>query len=140
MCKVALQFFKMTLSLLQKAEICAKLDKGISGNRLATEYNVAKSTISYLRRHRNGARKAISIPCKTQKSKGLSKSRRRKLEAALYKWTLEQQTNNISLKNKMLKDKAKHLHYDIYATNEFRPGDKWLRNFKHRHSVEFSIL
>lgn len=50
----------MILSLLQKAEICAKLDKGISGNYLANEYNVAKSTISRIKKHRNDIKNAIS--------------------------------------------------------------------------------
>lgn len=118
---------------MQKAEICDKLDKGISGNRLASEYNVAKSTISYLRKHRNDAKKAL--PCKTQKSKGLSKSRRGKLEDAFYKWTLEQQTKNISLSQRILKDKAKQLYNDLYGTDDFRPSDKWLRNFKQRHNI-----
>lgn len=131
-------FSKMPLSLLQKAEIYAKLDKGISGNFLAAEYNVAKSTISYLRKQRNNVKKAISIPYKTQKSIRLSKSQRSKLEDTLYNWTLEQQTNNIALSNKMLKDKAKHLYYNIYATDDFKPGDKWLRNFKLRHNIQLN--
>lgn len=42
----------MILSLKQKAEILAKLDKGLSGNHLANEYNVAKSTISYIKNNR----------------------------------------------------------------------------------------
>lgn len=48
---------------------------------------------------------------------------------------MEQQTNNAALSNKMLKDKAKHIYYNIYAADDFQPGDTWLRNFKQRHNM-----
>lgn len=39
----------MSLNFAQKAEILAKLDKGMKGTQLASEYNVANSTISYIK-------------------------------------------------------------------------------------------
>lgn len=42
----------MRLNEIQKAEISAKLNGGVSGNHLAKEYGVAKSTISLLRKRK----------------------------------------------------------------------------------------
>lgn len=125
----------MALNLLQKSDICAKLDKGISGNQLSKEYNVAKSTISYIKKHKNDIRRAISTPYYHQKNIRLTKSNRSMLEQALYEWILKQQEDNIFLSNKILKDKAMQIYYDIHASDEFRPGNKWLRNFKKRYNV-----
>lgn len=58
----------MPLNSTQKAEICAKLDDGISGNRLAQEYNVAKSTISYIKKHRNDIKNTIASPYDIKKN------------------------------------------------------------------------
>lgn len=42
----------MRLNTIQKAEILAKLNDGVNGNRLAKEYGVAKSTISLLKKRK----------------------------------------------------------------------------------------
>lgn len=42
----------MRLNAIQKAEILAKLNRGVNGNHLAKEYGVAKSTISLLRKRK----------------------------------------------------------------------------------------
>lgn len=42
----------MRLNTMQKAEILAKLNEGVNGNRLAKEYGVAKSTISLLKKRK----------------------------------------------------------------------------------------
>lgn len=42
----------MRLSSFQRAEILAKLNRGVSGNQLAEEYNVARSTISRLKKRK----------------------------------------------------------------------------------------
>lgn len=126
----------MSLNLSQKADICAKLDKGIIGNHLANEYNVSKSTISRIKNHKNSIMKDLVSPYNTQKCIRLSKSNRSILEQALYEWVLKQHADNVSLSNKILKDKAKQIYYNIYTTDEFRPGDKWLRNFKQRYNLQ----
>lgn len=125
----------MTLSLWQKAEICSKLDKGMSIRHLASEYNVSNSTISNIRKQKNNIRKDIFNPCTTHKSTGIKKSSRNKLEIALNEWILNEATSNISLSNKMLKDKAKQLYQDFFGIDNFKAGDKWLRNFKQRYNV-----
>lgn len=125
----------MSLNLLQKADICAKLDKGISGNQLSKEYDVAKSTISYIKKHKNDICRALSTSCNEQKKIRLTKSNRSMLEQSLYEWILKQQEDNIFLSNKILKDKARQIYYDMYASDEFIPGNKWLRNFKKRYNV-----
>lgn len=42
----------MRLNTMEKAEILAKLNAGVNGNRLAEEYGVAKSTISSLKKRK----------------------------------------------------------------------------------------
>lgn len=42
----------MRLSEMQKAEILAKMNDGVNGNRLAKDYGVAKSTISLLKKRK----------------------------------------------------------------------------------------
>lgn len=45
---------KVTLNLKQKVEIMAKLDKGILGSVLATEYEVTRSTTLYVKGQKFG--------------------------------------------------------------------------------------
>lgn len=42
----------MRLNSFQRADILAKLDRGVCGNHLAEEYNVARSTISRLKKRK----------------------------------------------------------------------------------------
>lgn len=49
------------LNLTQKAEILAKLARGFKASHLANEYNVAKSTISYIKKYRSNILNAIAI-------------------------------------------------------------------------------
>lgn len=44
---------KNTLTLETKLKILKRLDKGVNGNRLAQDFNVTKSAISYIKSKKN---------------------------------------------------------------------------------------
>lgn len=120
--------------------ILSKLDNGISGNRLAQEYNVSNSTITYIKKHRPDILNAVAANFDdAQNCKRMTENRRNNVEKILYEWILKQHKSNITLDNKTLKNKAKEIYVNINPLHayKFKAGDKWLRNFKHRYGLIF---
>ena len=66
---------KNTLSLDTKVKILKRLDEGVSGNRLAQDFNVAKSAISYIKSKKQELMAAVT--CTDQESKKKNFTQRR---------------------------------------------------------------
>lgn len=130
----------MSLNLLQKSDIISKLDNGISGARLAKEFNVAKSTISYIKKHKSDILNAIAANFDDAKtSKNLTEIRCKNLEIMLYDWIKIRQRSNIDIDNKTVKNKAIEIYAKLNPShaNKFKAGDKWLQKFKRRYGLQF---
>lgn len=128
----------MSLNLAKKVEILDKLDRGIAGKRLALDYNVAASTISYIKKQRKEIREAVAGTCDEVKKKNLRKAENPEMEEALYKWFLEQRARNVAIDGTILKAKGLELSRKMNSgDNSFKASDGWLRNFKLRRGIRF---
>lgn len=64
---------KKTLTLEQKVEIIQKLDRGVQGNRLAIDYDVSKSAITYIKSQKENILSAVANTYQVAKKKSLHK-------------------------------------------------------------------
>lgn len=132
---------KSTLNLTQKSEILRKLDEGVSGKRLAQDYNIAESTITYIKKQRTEILSTVAN-CHTEThKKSLRNAENPEMEDALYKWFLDQRARNSVVDGPILKAKA----IDIFAKlkpddNSFKASNGWLRNFKRRKGIRFITI
>lgn len=67
-----------------------KLDVGYSGKRLAIDFNVSESAISYIKSNKAAILDAVSSSFQEAKKKSLHKPEYPKMEEKLYEWFLNQ--------------------------------------------------
>lgn len=126
----------MSLNLIQKAEILRKSDSGVSGKRLAEDYHVAQSTISYIKKQRVEIFNAVASSSDGNTNKTLHKASYPELEDKLHKWFSEQRARNVPLDGNMIKAKATKIFNEMHPNdNSFKASDGWLRNFKRRKGI-----
>lgn len=66
---------KKTLSLSEKAEILAKLERGITAKRIAQDYGVSESTITYIKKQKSKILEAVASTSHDAKKKNITQSR-----------------------------------------------------------------
>lgn len=81
---------KNTLTLKDKVKILEKIDKGVQGKRLALDFNVTTSTISYIKSNRKSILDAVANTYQHISSKTLHSAEYPKMESRLYEWFLNQ--------------------------------------------------
>ncbi|XP_050338198.1 jerky protein homolog-like [Bactrocera neohumeralis] len=131
---------KNTLSLETKVKILEKLDKGVQGNRLALDFNVSKSAISYIKSNRSSILNAVSNTYQEASNKTVHSAEYPKMESRLYEWFLKQRERKCTLTATILKEKAKQIFGEEYPDknkNAFRASDGWFTKFKKRHGIRF---
>lgn len=131
---------KNTLSLDTKVKILKRLNEGVSGNRLAQDFNVAKSAISYIKSKKQEIMDAVSCTYHEAKKKSLHNAEYEEMEKCLYKWFLNQREKKNTLTGPVLKAKAKSIFSEVYpdkAENAFTASDGWFSKFKTRHGIRF---
>lgn len=136
----AMKRIKNTLNLQQKIEILAKLDKGILGRVLATEYGVSESTISYIKSKKSEIISAGSNKEQNLRKKNLRKPEYPEMEEKLYAWFLDQRARNCPINSLILKVKAKDLFAKLYPNRNveaFHASDGWFHKFKKRVGMRY---
>lgn len=131
---------KTTLTLEQKTDILGKLDKGVKANRLAIDYGVSKSSISYIKSQREDIVAAVSNTFQFAKKKTLHKSEYPEMENQLYEWFLKQRDRKCTISGPIMKAKAKQLFESMYpekTSNNFVASDGWFGKFKRRFGIRF---
>lgn len=86
---------KNTLSLETKVQILEKLDQGIQGKRLALEFDVAPSAITYIKSMKSSILSAVSNTYHEANKKSLHIAEYPKMEATLYEWFLNQREKSV---------------------------------------------
>lgn len=131
---------KKSLNLQQKVEILSKLDKGVHGSVLAAEYEVAKSTISYIKSQKSDILSSVTNTKKDVEQKRLRKTDFPELEDQLYSWFRDQRERNCAINGVLLKAKAKELFLKVYpdkGESAFQASDHWFHNFKKRVGIRY---
>lgn len=129
---------KKTLTLEQKAEILSRLSAGVSGKRLALDFEVTESTITYIKQHKDEILAALSGTLCEAKKKTLHMCEYPEMEEVLYKWFLLQRDDNRPISANILRAKAKAIFKEKYPNRDptkFQASDGWFQRFKKRRGL-----
>lgn len=129
---------KTTVTLKQKAEILSKLAKGFTPGRLAQDYGIANSTITYIKQHKTEIMDLVSNYFQVMNKKTLHKSEYPVMENKLYEWFLEHQNRSCLVNESLLKAKAKEIFEKTRPNVDaiFNASDGWLDKFKKRRGIK----
>lgn len=130
---------QVRLSLDQKVSILKKSDGGVSGKRLALDFNVSEAAISKIKKKRDDILSAVSNTLESVKKKTLHKPEYADLEIKVYEWFLTQRKRNCPVNGPMLKARAKVGFEKFYPEKpgSFNASNGWLTNFKKRHGIRY---
>lgn len=126
------------LSLKDKAEILERLETGVSGSQLAREYGISKSTVSRFKKRRDSIQKAVTkiFPNNTDR-RTMRGTFHPRMEAALYKWYLEQCSANVVVTVPMIREQAQYFYGQFQESNyAFLASSGWIKNFKKRFGIK----
>ncbi|XP_031636027.1 tigger transposable element-derived protein 2-like [Contarinia nasturtii] len=126
------------LSLKDKAEILQRLEQGDLASNLAREYGISKSTISRFKKRKETIHKAVTTiyPNNTDR-RTMRGTFHPKMEQALYKWYLEQCSQNVSISTAMLRSQAQIFYNQFQESHyTFSASTGWIKNFKKRFGID----
>lgn len=128
------------LSLKDKAEILERLEKGATASHLAREYGISKSTVSRFKKRKQSIKEAVTTlyPNNTDR-RTMRGTFHPKMEAALYKWYLDQCNQNIIVTSTMLREQATFYYNQFQESNySFLASSGWTKNFKKRFGIQLA--
>ncbi|XP_055294860.1 tigger transposable element-derived protein 6-like [Sitodiplosis mosellana] len=124
------------LSLKTKLDILNKLNDGVRPIRIASEYGIALSTISRLKKCKTSLEEAMSMYQNNLSRRSLRGTFHPKMESALHKWYVEQGDKGIPVTGSILRLKARELNKNIHENDlEFRASPGWMEKFKKRYGI-----
>ncbi|XP_050294297.1 jerky protein homolog-like [Anthonomus grandis grandis] len=127
-----------TVTLAEKCKILDFLDKVGSIRRVAEKFNVPKSTVSDIKKNKTKIRRFVSESFSgAGKRQVIRKGEHPEVEAALYKWFLQQRSAHVPVSSDILRTKAKQFYERITGKSDFLASSGWLDKFKKRHGIRF---
>lgn len=108
---------KITLSIEQKVQIIQKIDDGVRANRLAFDYGVSNSAITYIKSQKDEILAAVSNTFHEAKKKTLHKPEFPEMEEQLYGWILKQREKKCAISGPILMAKAMQI-FSVSECNE----------------------
>ncbi|XP_031635885.1 tigger transposable element-derived protein 2 [Contarinia nasturtii] len=124
------------LSLKSKIDILNKLERGVRPIHIASEYGIALSTISRLKKCKTSLEEAMYIYQNNSDRRSLRGTFHPKMESELHKWYLEQIQNDVPVTGSVLRLKARELNKKIKENDlEFRASAGWMEKFKKRYGI-----
>lgn len=134
---------KKTLSMSEKADILAKLDRGITAKRIAQDYGVSESAITYIKKQKSKILEAVASTSRDAKKKSLHKAANEQMEQKLYEWFELQRSKNCPISADIIKVKAKAIFTEMYPEkdeNAFVASNGWYDNFKRRYGIRILTI
>lgn len=95
------------LSLEQKVEIIQQLDRGVMAKRVAQNFGVVDSAISYIKKNKEKILASVADSVHDVKKKTLHKPKNEEMEKQLYKWFEFQRSKQCPTSADLIKAKAK---------------------------------
>lgn len=129
---------RVVLSLNDKMEIITRLKKGESGQTLAIEFGVGKSTITGIKNNSDSiTRYAHNLDSEAGSSnrKTMKKAKSELVEDAVYIWFLQKRSSGQPISGPILCEKALELNMKLGGDPTFIASSGWLKNFKLRHGI-----
>lgn len=130
---------RVVLTLKEKMDVCARLEKGESRKALMQEYNVGMSTLYDIRAHKAQLlRFFASSACNKalERRRTLHTPKLEHLDRALYEWFLGRRAEGVPVSGPMLIEKAKDFYAQMQLTEPCVFSGGWLWRFKARHGIK----
>ncbi|KAM5314774.1 jerky protein homolog [Glossophaga mutica] len=130
---------RVVLTLKEKMDICARLEKGESRKALMQEYNVGMSTLYDIRAHKAQLlRFFASSDCNKalERRRTLHTPKLEHLDRVLYEWFLGRRAEGVPVSGPMLIEKAKDFYEQMQLTEPCVFSGGWLWRFKARHGIK----
>lgn len=124
------------LSLKTKIDILNKLNDGVRPIHIASEYGIALSTISRLKKCKTSLEEAMYMYQNNSERRSLRGTFHPKMESELHKWYLDQCDKSIPVTGSILRLKAREFNKQIRENDlEFRASPGWMEKFKKRYGI-----
>lgn len=130
---------RVVLTLKEKMDICARLEKGESRKALTQEYNVGMSTLYDIKAHKA---QLLRFFASSDSNKALERRRTlhtpklEHLDRVLYEWFLGRRAEGVPVSGPMLIEKAKDFYEQMQLTEPCVFSGGWLWRFKARHGIK----
>ncbi|XP_037022520.2 jerky protein homolog [Artibeus jamaicensis] len=130
---------RVVLTLKEKMDICARLEKGESRKALVQEYNVGMSTLYDIKAHKA---QLLRFCASSASNKALERRRTlhtpklEHLDRVLYEWFLGRRAEGVPVSGPMLIEKAKDFYAQMQLTEPCVFSGGWLWRFKARHGIK----
>lgn len=134
---------KSNLSLEQKVEIIQQLERGVMAKRIAQNFGVVESAISYIKKNKTKILASVADSVQDIKKKTLHKPQYEEMENQLYKWFEFQRSKQCPLSSDLIKAKAKDIFRKVYPEKDesaFVASNGWFERFKRRHGIRFLTI
>ncbi|KAG8182175.1 hypothetical protein JTE90_017126 [Oedothorax gibbosus] len=123
------------LSLGEKVQIIAELDKGKRAVDVCRQFSLVSSTVCSIRKNRD---KILSNYQKSGKdTKRIRAPTKKDVDEELITWFKQQRSQNVPVSGPMLKKKAEQLA-KMKNYGDFVCSNGWIDRFKNRHSITFN--
>lgn len=129
---------RVVLTLREKMDVCARLEKGESRKALMQEYNVGMSTLYDIRAHKARLLRFLAgSACgpALERRRTLHTPRLERLDRALHAWFLGRRAAGLPVSGPALTAKAKDLYAQLRLTEPCVFSGGWLWRFKARHGI-----
>lgn len=129
---------RVVLSIKDKLDILDGIKKGETFVSLALKYNVAKSTITNIKKQ---SQEITTFASKLDSQEGCSQRKSMKIAAhdqldeAVFKWFLQARSSGQPISGPLLCEKALLLNAKLGGDHTFTASQGWLAKFKNRHGI-----
>ncbi|XP_004387473.1 jerky protein homolog [Trichechus manatus latirostris] len=130
---------RVVLTLKEKIDICARLEKGESRKALMQEYNVGMSTLYDIKAHKAQLLRFFANSDSNQAlehRRTLHTPKLEHLDRVLYEWFLVKRAEGVPVSGPMLIEKAKDFYEQMQLTEPCVFSGGWLWRFKARHGIK----
>ncbi|XP_004697687.1 jerky protein homolog [Echinops telfairi] len=130
---------RVVLTLKEKMDICARLEKGENRKALMQEYNVGMSTLYDIKAHKAQLLRFFAGSDSQQaleRRRTLHTPKLGHLDRVLYEWFLVKRAEGVPVSGPMLIEKAKGFYEQMRLTEPCVFSGGWLWRFKARHGIK----
>ncbi len=129
---------RTVLSIAQKLEIIAHLDKGKSVQCLMKRFGVGQSTIFDVKYNKESI---LAFASQMDSKEGSTKRKtmklveNEKLEEAMYVWFIQRRGKGDPISGPMVCEKTLLMNEKLGGPKDFKASHGWLHNFKSHHGI-----
>ena len=127
------------LSIDIKKIILDKLERGISGRKLAVEFKVHHSTISNIKKRKEQILALWNANCSKDRKRKVKEGEHEEVNQICFKFLEALRAKNIPVSGPSIQTKAKSIA-ESFGDSEFQASNWWLQRFMERHNLSFRVM